>query len=314
MRHLYELTVRAGAVLLKRVVSVSLGSAGRDHEVENEVSGCRLLIQRFGTDGDLDRAAKLLSDLDGKVDAFGLGGVNLYLRAGTRRYQLRDGARLAAQVSRTPLVDGSGIKDTVERELVRFIQDQAGWPRQGQVVLIVSALDRWALAESLEEAGCRLIIGDALFALGLPVPFHSLKAFSAAARAFLPLLCQLPIGFLYPLGKRQETSRPRFEHFYQRADIIAGDFHFLRYHLPADLSGKSIITSTVTAGDVLELKRRGARWLVTAAPSLEGRSYGSNVLEAICVALLAGSRAANPALYPGLLKEIGWGPRLERLN
>jgi len=300
---------------LKRVVSVSLGSTGRDHEVENEIAGCRLLIQRFGTGGDLARAAKLLRALDGKVDALGLGGVNLYLQAGARRYQLRDGARLAAQVRRTPLVDGSGIKDTVEKELVPFIQKKVGWPRQGQVVLIASALDRWALAEALEAAGCRLLIGDALFALGLPVPFHSLKAFSAAARAFLPLLCQLPIGFLYPLGERQEeTSRPRFERFYQRADIIAGDFHFLRYHLPANLSGKSIITSTVTAEDVLELKRRGAEWLVTAGPSFAGRSYGSNVLEAICVALLGGHAAVNPALYPGLLREIGWGPRLERLN
>lgn len=300
--------------MLKRVVSVSLGSTGRDHEVENVVYGCRLLIQRFGTDGDLSRAAELLRGLDGKVDALGLGGVNLYLRAGKRRYQLRDGARLAAQVRRTPLVDGSGIKDTVEKELVRLIQKEAGWPRRGQVVLIVSALDRWALAESLVEAGCRLMIGDALFALGLPVPFYSLNAFNAAARALLPLLCQLPIGFLYPLGKRQETSKPRFKQFYQKADIIAGDFHFLRYHLPADLAGKSIITSTVTAEDVLELKKKGAEWLVTAGPSFAGRSYGSNVLEAICVTLLGGGAAANPVLYPGLLSEIGWGPRLEKLN
>jgi hypothetical protein len=298
---------------LKRVVSVSLGSTGRDHEVENEVSGCRLTIQRIGTDGDLDRAAEILRKLDGRVDALGLGGVNLYLRAGDRRYPLRDGLRLASQVRFTPLVDGSGIKDTVEKELVGFIQEQAGWPRRGQVVLIASALDRWALAESLEEAGCRLIIGDAMFALRLPVPFFSLKAFSVAARVSLPFLCRLPIGFLYPLGKKQESSRPRFEQFYRKADIIAGDFHFLRYRLPADLEGKSIITSTVTAKDVLELKRRGARWLVTSGPSFAGRSYGSNVLEAICVALL-GERGANPVLYPGFLREIGWGPRLERLN
>ncbi|NMA52795.1 MAG: quinate 5-dehydrogenase, partial [Peptococcaceae bacterium] len=118
---------------MKHVVSVSLGSAGRDFEFIEEVAGNRLLIQRVGTNGDLRQAAKLLRGLDGKVTAIGLGGVNLYLRAGDRRYQLRDGMRLAREVRRTPLVDGSGIKDTVEKELVSWVQERAGWPRPGQV-------------------------------------------------------------------------------------------------------------------------------------------------------------------------------------
>ena len=300
---------------MKHVVSVSLGSPRRDYETEIEVPGCRLLVRRLGTGGDLCRAAALLKSLDGKVDVLGLGGVNLYLRAGQRRYKLRDGARLAAQVNKTPLVDGSGVKDTLERDLVSFIQRRIGWPRRDQVVLVVSALDRYGIAAALEQAGCRLIIGDALFALGLPVPFYSLAAFRVAASVTLPLLSRLPIGLLYPLGERQEIIKPRFGRFYRQAGIIAGDFHFLRYHLPADLSGKDIITSTVTADDVQELRKRGVRWLASPGPSFQGRSLGSNVLEAICVALLdkhAGE--IHPELYPDLLNQIGWEPRLERLN
>ena len=298
---------------MKRVVSVSLGSPRRNHDLELEVSGSRLLIQRVGAGGNLEYMAQLLRDLDGKVDALGLGGINLTLRAGRRRYLLRDGIRLAAQVRSTPLVDGSGIKDTVERDLVSYLQEKLGWPRQGQVVLMVSALDRYGLAEALELAGCRLIIGDALFGLGLPVPFYSLALFRAAAYDTLPFLCRLPIGFLYPLGEKQEQVRPRFERFYRQAEIIAGDFHFIRYHLPGDLSGKDIITSTLTAGDVEELKNRGVRWLVTPGPSFAGRSFGSNVLEAVCVALLE-QPGADPELYPGLLRRIGWEPRIEKLN
>lgn len=300
---------------MKQVVSVSLGSPRRDFEVEIEVPGCRLLVRRVGTGGDLRRAGDLLESLDGKVDALGLGGVNFYLRAGRRRYWLQDGARLAARVKKTPLVDGSGIKDTVERDLVPFLQDRVGWPRRGQVVLVASVLDRYGLAAALEQSGCRLIIGDALFALGLPLPFYSLAVFRAAACATLPLLSRLPIGFLYPLGERQEIIKTRFERFYRQAGIIAGDFHFLRHHLPASLGGKDIITSTVTAEDVDDLKKRGVRWLVTTGPSLQGRSFGSNVLEAVCVALLDGTSGENNSeLYPGVLNRIGWEPRLERLN
>lgn len=298
---------------MKSVVSVSLGSARRDHEVVIRVSGGRLRVRRLGTGGDLDRAAGVLESLDGRTDVLGLGGVNLYLRAGGRRYELRDGVRLAARVRQTPLVDGSGVKDTIERDLVPFLREHLGWPRRGQTVLVASALDRYGLASALEEAGCRLLIGDALFALGLPVPFYSLASFRAAAYLTLPFLCQLPIRFLYPLGKRQEQPRPGFQRFFQQAEIIAGDFHFLRYRLPGDLGGKDMITSTITAEDVLELKRRGIRWLVTASPSFEGRSFGSNVLEALCVALLGGEKV-HPGLYPGLFKEMGWQPRVERLN
>lgn len=300
---------------MKHVVSVSLGSPRRDYEAEIEVPGCRLLVRRLGTGGDLGRAAALLKSLDGKVDALGLGGVNLFLRAGQRRYKLRDGALLATQVKKTPLVDGSGIKDTIESDLVPFLQRRIGWPRRGQVVLVVSALDRYGLAVALEQAGCRLIIGDALFALGLPVPFYSLATFRVAASLTLPLLSRLPIGLLYPLGERQEIIKPRFGWFYRQADIIAGDFHFLRYHLPADLSGKDIITSTVTADDVQELRKRGARWLASPGPSFQGRSFGSNVLEATCVALLNNSPGGiHPEHYLDLLNRIGWEPRLERLN
>lgn len=299
---------------MKRVVSVSLGSPRRNQDLELEVSGSRLMVQRVGAGGNLEYMAQILKDLDGKVDALGLGGINLTLRAGRRRYLLRDGVRLAAQVRATPLVDGSGFKDTVERDLVLYLQEKLGWPRRGQVVLMVSALDRYGLAEALELAGCRLIIGDALFALGLPAPFYSLALFRAAAYATLPFLCRLPIGFLYPLGEKQEQVRPRFERFYRRAEIIAGDFHFIRYHLPSDLSGKDIITSTITAGDVQELKKRGVRWLVTPGPSFSGRSFGSNVLEAICVALLDQPGVTDPELYPALLHRIGWEPRIEKLN
>lgn len=300
---------------MKQVVSVSLGSPGRDHEITLEIPGCRLLVQRRGAGGSLVQAMEILRSLDGKVDALGLGGVNLYLRAGKRYYTLRDGARLASVVKETPLVDGRGIKDTIEVNMVSFLQKRLGWPRQGQVVLITSALDRYGLADALEQAGCRLLIGDALFALGLPLPFRSLALFRAASYATLPLLSKLPITMLYPLGGKQEKSCPGFERYFRQADIIAGDFHFLRYRLPQDLEGKDILTSTIASADVEDLQKRGVRWLVTTSPSFDGRSFGSNVLEAICVALLAEQKVkATPGLYPGLFNRMGWEPRMEKLN
>ncbi|WP_003540011.1 hypothetical protein [Desulfotomaculum nigrificans] len=300
---------------MKRVVSVSLGSSRRDYTGQFDLLGQRILVQRIGTDGSMARAVDLLKKLDGQVDVLTLGGVNLYLRVGKYKFPLRDGVKLAGHVKYTPLVDGSGIKEAVETNLVNFLQVRYGWPRAGQRVLISSVLDRFPLAAALQRVGCRLIIGDAMFALGLPIAFSSLSWFTGLAGITVPVLARLPISWLYPLGDRQERIKPRFAGWYQKADIIAGDFHFIRRHMPENLAGKIIITSTVTAGDVAELRKRGAAWLVTTSPDLDGRSLGANVLEGICVALLNSFPGAiTTADYQKLLDQLGWRPRVEKLS
>jgi len=69
---------------------VSLGSSRGDHRFETELLGQRFIIERIGTNGDYQAFCRLLRELDGKVDAIGLGGINLSLIAGNRRYDIRD--------------------------------------------------------------------------------------------------------------------------------------------------------------------------------------------------------------------------------
>jgi hypothetical protein len=54
---------------------------------------------------------------------------------------------------------------------------------------------------------------------------------------------------------RQEEIRPRFERWYQWAEIIAGDLHYIRRHMPGDLHGKIIVTNTTTTADLVRLSR-----------------------------------------------------------
>ena len=62
---------------MKRAVSVSLGSSKRDKAVEVELLGTTVHIERIGMDGDMEKAAQKFKELDGKVDAFGVGGADL---------------------------------------------------------------------------------------------------------------------------------------------------------------------------------------------------------------------------------------------
>lgn len=299
---------------MKRVVSVSIGSTARDKAVEVDILGEKFRIERIGTDGDMQKAVDLLHELDGKVAAFGMGGIDLYLWAGKRRYLLRDARKLAAAPKLTPIVDGSGLKNTLERRVVEYLRNEAKIPLAGMKVLLVSGMDRFGMAEALQESGCEVILGDFMFALGLPIPLRSLKALHRAARVIAPIACQLPFSMLYPTGEKQKENKPRYERYYQWAEMIAGDWHFIKKYMPPRLDGKIILTNTITEEDVQELRNRGAAKLITTTPELDGRSFGTNVMEGVLIAL-AGKPAKDmqPADYLALLDRIAFKPRIENL-
>jgi hypothetical protein len=299
---------------MKRIVSVSIGSSRRDHAVELELLGEQVRIERIGTDGNLDRAVALIKELDGQVDAFGMGGIDLYLVAGRRRYVIRDAKRLAAAAKVTPIVDGSGLKNTLERRTVRELV-AGGFPLAGKKVFVVCALDRFGLAESLTDAGARLVMGDFMFALGLPIPLRKLSSLHLAASLIAPVAVQVPFQWLYPTGSAQESQNPRWARWYHWADVVAGDYLFIKKSLPREIPGKTILTNTTTREDVADLRRRGAATLITTTPELEGRSFGTNVMEALLLAFSGKTPSEiTPDDYHALLDRLGFKPRITALS
>jgi hypothetical protein len=300
---------------VKKIVSVSLGSSTRDHQVEVDWLGEHLDIRRVGFDGSLDRAIAALRKLDGTVDAIGLGGIDVYLYAGSKRYALRDGLRMLEAVHITPVVDGSGLKNTLERETISYLQQHGIVNFEALPVLMVSALDRFGMAAALVQAGADVTFGDFIFALGIDKPVKTLPEFEALAEKYLPDACKLPFQFFYPTGRKQERApEPKFPQYYHAASLIAGDFHFIRQHMPDDLSGKTIITNTVTPANVDELRERHVARLITTTPNLGGRSFGTNVMEAALLAIM-GKRweEVSETDYRQLLKRLDFHPHVRDL-
>ena len=255
----------------------------------------------------------LLQELDGAVDAIGLGGIDIYLKSRNETYALKDGLRLQDAVKQTPVVDGSGLKNTLERETVRKLAENPELGLQGKKVLMVCAMDRFGMAEALEEAGADNVYGDMIFSLGIDKPILTLDELEERARKLLPEIVKLPISMVYPTGKKQEVIQPDelTRPYFEEAEVIAGDFHIMRRRLPDSLQGKGILTNTVTEADIEELKKREVSWLVTTTPEIEGRSYGTNVLEAALLAVLGKSwNEVKPEDYLNLIGQAGLGPRV----
>jgi hypothetical protein len=292
-------------------MSVSLGSSSRNHSVEASFLGEKFLIERIGTDGDLDEAGNIIKKYDGVVDAFGLGGIDLYIYSGTTRYTFRDAERIVRSAVKTPVVDGSGLKNTLERKVLVYLQNEMGMVFADKKVLMVCAVDRFGMAQGFDQAGAAMTFGDLAFSLGIPITFSSLKTLERIARIIAPIVVKLPFKMLYPTGEKQEKVEPKFGGYYEKADIIAGDFHFIRRFMPDNLRGKVIITNTVTSKDVELLNTRGVSMLVTTTPELNGRSFGTNVMEGVLIALTGKKPdSMTPADYSELLEKIGFKPRI----
>ena len=299
---------------MKRVVSVSLGSSQRDHRVVTRLLGQEISLERVGTDGNVERARQLYAELDGKVDALGVGGIDLTLRVRDRHYPLHQAFKLVADVHCTPLLDGGGLKHTLERRVMQYVEAEIGDQIRPKRGLVTTAVDRFGMALSFAQAGYQMVYGDFMFALGLPIPLHSIRAVEVLARLLLPVLGFMPIRFLYPMGEKQEAIKPRWEKYYQWASVIAGDFLYIKRHMPPRLNGKVIVTNTTTSEDVALLRERGVRYLVTTTPRLEGRSFGTNVMEAALVALSGLGRELSTQELEEMLDQLDLKPTIERLQ
>src|SRR5699024_846943 len=109
---------------MRRIVSVSIGSSQRDSKAVVNVCGENFSIERIGTDGDMGKAIELIKELDGKVAAFGMGGIDLYIWSGKRRFILREAKQIAKAPRITPIVDGSGLKNTLERRAIQTLAQE----------------------------------------------------------------------------------------------------------------------------------------------------------------------------------------------
>ena len=271
---------------MKKVLSISLGSSTRDHTTEAEFLGQHFWLSRQGTDGEFKKYLQMYKEYDGKVDAFGIGGAEFYLLVNGRRYYFREikPVRRAIKISRVG--DGNGLKHLLAPYALQALREH-GVELRGKKALKTTAVDRYGMAKALVSAGCDVTFGDLMFALNLPIPIRSLRTVHVLAALLLPVLTNLPFSWVYPLGEEQEKEpSEKYSRFYREADIIAGDFLQVWSNLPDDMSGEIIITNTTTSRNVEELQKRNLHILVTTTPSLEGRSFGTNVMEAVCRCLV----------------------------
>jgi len=301
---------------MKKAVSISIGSSKRNKAVEVTLLGEKVSIERIGTDGDMEAAALKFKELDGTVDAFGVGGADLGALVDGKWFPLYSVQPMVRFVKKTPLVDGGGLKNTLENKAPAFLDAKIGdyINSRGRKVLVALGMDRWGLSKSFVEAGYETIFGDFMFGLELPIAIRKISQLKTMGNFLMPIVGRVPFAWIYPTGAKQEKRTPKWGKYYAWATVIAGDCHYIKRFMPDDLTGKVIVTNTTTPEDVETFRKAGVKYLVTTTPVLEGRSFGTNMMEA---ALVAVSGKGRPLTWPELnemLDQLGFEPQLQELN
>lgn len=300
---------------MKKVISVSLGSSKGNKAHDVEILGESFHIERIGTDGDLDKFAQLFRELDGKVDALGVGGADIWVVVGKRRYAFRQIRKLVAGATKTPVVDGSGLKHTLERETIYALQRDGTVDFKNERVLLVSAVDRYGMAQALSEVCPNVVYGDLMFAIGLPIKIRTYAGVDRLGRLTLPVITKLPFKWFYPTGEKQDKRTPKFKSAFDWATLICGDTHFIKRYAPDDLAGKTILTQTVRKATIEWFQRAGVRRLITTTPEMGGETFATNVMEGVLVALLEKRpEQITEVEYLETLKRLNWKPNVIELN
>ncbi len=301
---------------MKRAVSVSLGSSRRDKSVVIELLDEKVLIERIGTNGDMEKAAQLYKELDGQVDAFGVGGADMGLTVGDKWYALHSVKPMIRFIEKTPVVDGSGLKLTLEATVADFIKNNIPeyMDQHGKKVLIMTGADRWGLARSFLDNGYQCTFGDLLFSLGIPIPLHTEKQLKLLAALLIPIASRIPFEWLYPTGDKQEERKPKHQDIFHWATVTAGDCHYVKRYMPEDMHGKVIVTNTTTKEDIGLFCSVGVKYLITSTPVLEGRSFGTNMMEAALVAVSGTGRPLTQSELGKILSRLNFKPQIQELN
>jgi len=295
---------------MKKIAVIHLNEGSSRETVR--ILGHDVEIERVGCGGDSDKAAMLIREYDGQVDAIGLEGMPAELRLGMNSRPHDIGSLLPTMAQKTAVVDGCGLRAGLERWAVILAEREHPGIFNQKRILMVPGLNHRGLTAALSRRTPSLRYADPGVYFGLPFVAgvgRKVTVEKAAVRT-LEQLHDAPFRRICPQPGLPST--PRYTEPFEWADILAGDIGAILRYAPHSLAHKTIVVDHATPADVAELQQRGAATLLTLMPALiEGEisRWSVATMEALFVAV-----RPDPDMpliedtYLDLLSQMEWTP------
>jgi predicted amino acid dehydrogenase len=270
---------------MKKVVTVTLGSSKQDFEFKTEFLGQSFSVRRLGADMDTGKAWELMRRQQASADAIGLGEISDHYHVGLRTIINKDTQHLTNVVTRVPVTTGATLRRLLQVRAVRYVQKELGNYFNNNLVLFLSGMRNYDMAVALSDYTKNLSFADALFQTGAPTMLTSLEQLEMYAKGSELILSSRT-------GRALESALSSFKNsrvasVVEKSHVIVGTFAEIKaVGSPANLEGKTLITSAVDDERMAFFTKCKVNLVVDVSPKLFDKVVGINTIEAMILATL----------------------------
>lgn len=295
---------------MKKIVTVSLGSSRQDFSFTTDFLGERFQVKRLGADNDTTKAWELLRRHQTSADAMGLGEIGDHWHVGQSTLINAETRRLLNVVTRVPATTGATLRRLLQVRAVRHVQHELRDYFNNNIVLFLSGMRNYDMALALSDYTPNLQFADALTQTGAPKLLTSLTQLELYAKGRDLVLSGRP-------GELLESALTAFKNnrlaaAVHKSHVIVGTFHEIKAAgSPANLEGKTVITSAVDDDRLAFFKHCKVNLVIDVSPKLFEHVVGVNVIEAMILAKLGKSpEDVSDDDFIEILDELDLKPRL----
>lgn len=273
------------------VVNVSLAGSERNYDERVTWLERDLRIIRVGTDGDVERAQRLVRDWAGSAAAIAVTGIREARATGLYDGELAVVERVLQATDQVPVTNGHELRDVLQEWTIRRTQsDLPGFFNNARVV-VFGAMNHYGTVRILNEYTQNLKFADPVLRLGLPSLLDSVPALDRFARVAAWPARLIPDPVARPItapGRALNSTLVRSA--VRECDVLVASYEELADLGLEELAGKTLVSSSISAERLADLRARGIDTVLDDNPQpFDEVVINAAMLEA-CMLAITGSR------------------------
>ena len=292
----------------KTIVNVSFQGNEWDYDERVSLAGQRFRLIRVGTTGDSEVAAAAVRHWADHADAIAISGVREARAAGHGASGTKDLLRIKGAVAHVPVRDDALLADIFQEWAIRRVEaEMPGYFANARVV-VVGGTTRERTVAVLREFTDNIVFDEAGHDLMLPSQTKTNPVTAAPAEIGEALWRRIPGVIKDQVAGPVGWASGKLAHAAaDDADVIIGSFsELMRFRLP-NLSGKAVITSTVSGDRLAALTDLGVDLIVDVTP----QPFKFMVVPATYEAMVAATLPDGAELTTDALAQFLQGAKLE---